>query len=132
VHPTADPSFLQQDPPITTEWLPIQVPSDTNTKICQRVVQLLQDLAAIVNRMPSDVLTATPGYRLSVFAVDPSNCVAKPGEDDWLIINAMLKSSFGLDGFIINFMRFFVVARGLDGVMFEMKVEALVKELDSW
>ena len=88
---------------------------------------------------------------LSVFAIDPCHCIAEPGEDDWTILNTMLKSSFGwgevemaaaipqmlkcgeygLDGFI-KFMMYFVVNRGLQGVMFEMKVEVLIRELDDW
>ena len=44
----------------------------------------------------------------------------------------MLKrGEYGLDGFI-KFMMYFIVNRGLQGVMFEMKVEALIRELDDW
>ena len=83
-----------------------------------------------------------------MFAVDPRTCVAEPGEDDWMIHNQMMKSSFGwgeaemvevipqllnrgqygLDGFI-RFMTFFVCERGLEGALFETKVDALLKEL---
>ncbi|KAH9011145.1 hypothetical protein EDB85DRAFT_1901324 [Lactarius pseudohatsudake] len=117
--------------------------------ICQKAVRLLQGLEAAVNRIPSDMPRATPEHRLSVFAADPLTCVAEPGEDDWLIINQMMKSAFGwgeiemaavipqllnrgnngLDGFI-RFMSFFVCERGLEGALFETKVEALLKELD--
>ncbi|KAH9074231.1 hypothetical protein EDB83DRAFT_2312565 [Lactarius deliciosus] len=112
-------------------------------------IRLLQGLEAAVNRIPSDMPSATPEHRLSVFAADPLTCVAEPGEDDWLIINQMMKSAFGwgeiemaavipqllnrgnygLDGFI-RFMTFFVCERGLEGALFETKVEALLKELD--
>ena len=81
--------------------------------------------------------------------MDPCTCIAEPGEDDWAIINEMIKSAFGwgesemmvavhemlnsgeygLDAFI-RFMWFFVVERGLQGVMFETKVRALLKELE--
>lgn len=37
----------------------------------------------------------------------------------------------GLDGFI-QFMQFFIDERGLEGALFETKVEALCKELDNW
>ena len=117
-------------------------------KACQRGVSLLQDLEAALNRIPNDTLSATPEHRLSVFAVDPRTCVAKPGEDDWMILNQMMKSAFGwgeaemvevipqllnrgqygLDGFI-RFMTFFVCERGLEGALFETKVDALLKEL---
>ena len=65
-----------------------------------------------------------------------------------MILNQMMKSSFGwgeaemvevipqllnrgqygLDGFI-RFMTFFVCERGLEGALFETKVDALLKEL---
>jgi hypothetical protein len=41
------------------------------------------------------------------------------------------RGEHGLDGFV-QFMRFFVVERGLEGALFETKVEALIKELDNW
>jgi hypothetical protein len=132
-------------------------PADNPTqsvKACRRGVSLLQDLAAAVNRIPSGTPTATPEHRLSVFAVDPHSCVAEPGEDseddDWAIVNQMMNSGFGwgetemaavipqllnrgnygLDGFI-RFMTFFVRERGLQGALFETKVEALLKELEN-
>ena len=93
----------------------------------KEAVRLLQELEAAVKRIPSDIPTATPEHQLNVFAVDPRTCVAEPGEDDWLILNQLMKSSFGwgevematvipkmlnrgaygLDGFI-RFMTFFV------------------------
>ena len=120
-------------------------------KSCQRGFKLLQDLEAAVNRIPSDTPSAKPDHRLSIFAVDPHTCVAEPGEDDWLILNQMMKSAFGwgevemamaipqmlnrgehgLDGFI-RFMTFFVRERGLEGALFETKVESLIKELEDW
>ena len=119
-----------------------------SVKACQKGVSLLQDLEAAVNRIPSDTPSTTPEHRLSIFAVDPQTCVAEPGEDDWAILNQMMKSAFGwgevemtavipqllnrgnhgLDGFI-RFMMFFVRERGLEGALFETKVEALLKEL---
>jgi hypothetical protein len=86
-----------------------------------------------------------------VFAVKPHTCVAEPGEDDWLILNQMMKSTFGwgetemaavipqllnrgkygLDRFIC-FMMFFVCERGLEGALFETKVEVLLRELRNW
>ena len=83
-----------------------------------------------------------------MFAVEPRTCVAEPGEDDWLILNQLMKSAFGwgerematvilqllncgkysLDRFI-HLMTFFVHERGLEGVLFETKVEVLLREL---
>ena len=130
-----------------------QIPAENQVqsiKGCQRGVSLLRDLEVAVNRIPNDILSATPEHRLSVFAVDPCTCVAEPGEDDWFILNPMMKSAFGwgetemvaaipqllnrgeygLDGFI-RFMTFFVSERGLQGALFETKVKALLKELDN-
>jgi hypothetical protein len=119
-------------------------------KICPRATQLLQDLAAAAKQIPDEVPMATHEHVLSIFAVDPRTCVAEPGEDDWPILNRMLKAAFGwgeaemaaaipdmlnrgasgLDGFV-EFMRFFVEGRGLEGALFETKVDALLKELDN-
>ena len=80
--------------------------------------------------------------------MDPHTCVAEPGEDDWPILNGMLKTAFGwgeaemaaaipdmlnrgtlgLDGFA-KFMRFFINERGLEGTLFETKINVLIKEL---
>jgi hypothetical protein len=118
-------------------------------KICPRAGQLLRDLEAAAKRIPNETSHATQGHRLSIFAVDPRTCIAEPGEDDWLILNGMLKGAFGwgetemaaavpemlnrgelgLDG-LIQFLKFFVVERGLEGALFETKIEALLKELD--
>jgi hypothetical protein len=114
----------------------------------KRAVSLLQDLEVAVKQIPGDIPSATPEHRLSVFSVDPCTCVAEPGEDDWMILNQMMKSSFGwgevemavvvpqllnrgthgLDGFV-HFMRYFVHERGLQGALFETKVEVLLKEI---
>jgi hypothetical protein len=103
-----------------------------------------------MNRIPRDVPCATPEDCLNIFAIDPRTCVAEAEDDDWQTINSMFKSSFGwgetemaatvprmlkrgnygLDGFI-KFLKFFVTERSLQGVMFETKVEALVRELES-
>ena len=119
-----------------------------STKSCQRGVSLLQDLTAVVSQIPSDTPSLTLEHCLSIFAVDPHTCITKPGEDDWVILNQMMKLAFGwgkiemaaaipqllnqgehgLDGFIC-FMMFFVHKRGLEGALFETKVEALIKEI---
>ena len=116
----------------------------------QKAVSLLQELEVAVKRIPGDTPSATPGHRLNIFAVEPRTCVAKPGEDDWFSLNQMMKSSFGwgesemaavvpqllnqgtygLDGFI-HFLTYFVQERGLQGALFETKVEAILKEIDN-
>ncbi|KAH8980740.1 hypothetical protein EDB86DRAFT_2835187 [Lactarius hatsudake] len=113
-----------------------------------KAVSLLRDLEEAIKRIPSDTPSATPEHPLSAFAIDPHTCFAEPGEDDWMIINQMMKSSFGwgeremkatvphllnqgpygLDGFI-HFLRFFVQERGLQGALFETKIDAVVKEI---
>ncbi|KAH9055079.1 hypothetical protein EDB83DRAFT_2316218 [Lactarius deliciosus] len=108
----------------------------------KKAVSLLRGLEAAVKQIPSDKPSATPEHRLSIFAVDPRTCIAEPGEDDWFILNQMMKSSFrwgeeemaaivlqllnqgphGLDRFIC-FMSLFIQERGLQGALFETKVE---------
>lgn len=137
---------------VTTGAMMLQDQSSASQLPTQHVVDknaisLLQDLKAAVKRIPSDIPSATPEHWLSAFSVDPHTCVAKPGEDDWLILNQMMKSSFGwgeqemasnilhllnrgphgLDSFI-DFMTFFVGERGLQGGLFETKVKAILKE----
>lgn len=117
-------------------------------KICPRATQLLQDLEAAAKQIPDEVPVATQKHPLSIFTVDPHSCVAEPGEEDWPILNGMLKTVFGwgeaemaaaipdmlnrgalrLDGFV-EFIRFFVNGRGLDGALLETKIDALLKEL---
>lgn len=117
---------------------------------CPRGLELLKRLEAATMRIPADVPLATLDHRLSNFSADPRTCVADPEEDDWAILNGMLKASFGwgeseliknaksmlnrgehgLDGFI-RFFKFFVLDRGLEGVMIETKVGVLLLELDS-
>ncbi|KAH9004151.1 hypothetical protein EDB86DRAFT_3208354 [Lactarius hatsudake] len=128
------------------QWKAAQLPAQH--ALDKKGVSLLRDLEAAVKQIPSDKPSATPEHRLSIFAIDPRTCVAEPGEDDWLILNQMMKSSFGwgeeemaaivpqlldrgphgLDGFI-RFMSFFVQERGLQGALFETKVEAILKEI---
>jgi hypothetical protein len=125
-------------------------PPKDAARICPKASRLLEDLKAATERIPDEMPRATQAHRLSLFAVDPHECIAEPGEDDWPILNGMLKTAFGwgetemaaaipellnrgeqgLDGFI-RFMRFFVDERGLEGALFETKVEAIVRELEN-
>jgi hypothetical protein len=117
-------------------------------KICPRASQLLRDLEEATKQIPDEVPVATQENPLSIFTVDPHTCVAEPGEDDWPILSGMLKTAFGwgeaemataipdmlnrgalgLNGFI-EFMWFFVNERELEGVLFETKIDALLREL---
>ena len=103
----------------------------------------------MVKQIPSEMPSATPEHQLNIFSVDPHTCIAEPGEDDWLIINQMMKSLFGwgeqemaavvpkllnhsaygLDGFLC-FMTFFAQERGLQGALFETKVEVILKGIE--
>lgn len=103
------------------------------------------------NQIPSDIPSATSEHCLSIFAANPCTCVAEPGEDDWFILNLMIKVAFGwgdtemaaaltqllnhgqhgLDRFICS-MTFFIHERGLQGALFETRVEVLLTELKSW
>lgn len=138
------------NPPRVSALAPLHAAEASKQLICQRGLHLFQDLEASINQIPIDVPNATPEDCLSVFAADPYACVAESEEEDWPILNAMLKSSFGwgetematvipkmlkrgeygLDRFV-RFMRFYVVERSLQGVLFEMKIEALLRELES-
>ena len=120
-------------------------------KVCSKAARLLHDLEEAVKRIPNEIPCATKDHHLSLFAIDPRICVAEPGEEDWPILNGMLKTAFGwgeiemaaaipemlnrgelgLDG-LIQFLTFFVTERGLEGALFETKIEALIKELDKW
>ena len=117
--------------------------------MCPVAVKLLHDLQAGVERIPVNKLEAAPNHRLSAFSMDPSSCIGQ-GNDDWEdILNPMMKGAFGwgedamceavkgmlyrgqfgLDGFI-QFLRFFVMSRGLKGAMVESKIKALLGELE--
>ncbi|KAI9433597.1 hypothetical protein H4582DRAFT_2060981 [Lactarius indigo] len=124
---------------------------------CQKGVELLSKLEAAATRIPNDVPLATPAHQLSLFSADPRSCVISieqgmevEVEDDWAILNSMLKTAFGwgelemrenvkeminrgeygLDGFI-QFFKFFVFHRGLEGAMIEPKIEGLLHEIDT-
>ena len=116
----------------------------------EKAVSLLQNLEATVEQILSDMPNATPEHQLSIFTANPHTCIDEPGEDDWMILNQMMKlafgwgeqemasnvphllnqSPYGLDGFIL-FMTFFVQERGLQGALFETKVEAILKEMET-
>lgn len=124
---------------------------------CPKGVELLNKLEAAVTRIPDNIPLATPAHRLSAFSVDPHAWVASlvqdPEEDfegDWMILNSMLKTAFGwgesemranakemlnrgkhgLDGFI-QFFKYFVLQRGLEGAMIEPKIDGLLGEIDN-
>ena len=124
---------------------------------CPRGIELLNRLEDATMRIPANVPLATPAHLLMSFSADPCVSVtnSESNEDgwegDWVFLSAMLKASFGwgetemlenvksmpncgehgLDGFIW-FFRYFVLERGLEGVMIETKVDALLHELDNW
>jgi hypothetical protein len=143
-----NPSTITAPPPIHAVDAVANGSVSEGSKICSRATQLLQELEAAAKQIPDEVPVATQEHPLSIFTVDPHTCVAEPGEDDWPILNGMLKTAFGwgeaemaaaipdmlnqgalgLDGFI-EFMRFFVNGRGLEGVLIETKINALLKEL---
>jgi len=41
------------------------------------------------------VPVVTQEHPLSIFTVNPHTCIAEPREDDWPILNGMLKMAFG-------------------------------------
>lgn len=134
------------------------LPMETGGKTpCPKGVELLNRLEAAVTRIPDNVPLATPTHRLGIFSVDPRSWVASleqdpeaDFEDDWMVLNSMLKTAFGwgelemrmntkdmlnrgkhgLDGFI-QFFRYFVFQRGLEGAMIEPKIDGLLCEIDN-
>lgn len=124
---------------------------------CLKGVELLNKLEAAITRIPDDIPLATPAHRLSVFSIDPRSWVASLEQDpeadfenDWMILNSMLKTAFGwgesdmranvkemlnrgehgLDGFI-RFFKYFILQRGLEGALIEPKFEGLLCEIDN-
>ena len=128
---------------------------------CQKGIELLNKLEAAVSWIPNNIPLATPAHRLSIFSADPRSCIASPEqgpdkglevdfEDDWMVLNSMLKTAFGwgelemrentkemlnhgvhgLDGFI-QFFKYFVLQCGLEGAMIKMKVDGLLCEIDN-
>ena len=143
-----NPSTVTAPPPIHANDPGAKASVSEGPKICPMATQLLRDLEAAVKQIPDEKPMGTQENPLSIFAVDLHTCIAEPGEDDWPILNRMLKMGFGwgkaemaaaipdmlnqgtlgLDGFA-KFMRFFVNERGLEGALFETKINVLIKEL---
>lgn len=97
-----------------------------------------------------DIPPADRDNRLAVFAGNPM-AYTGPEADDWeTVLGPMIKTAFGwgeeenrmaikemiqrgeygLDGFH-NFLKHFVIHRGLKGGLFEAKVKIVIEELDS-
>ena len=108
-----------------------------------------------MTQIPDNVPLATPAHRLNIFSADLHSCVARleqgsevDFEDDWMLLNSMLKTAFGwgesemrenvkemlnrgehgLDGFV-QFFKYFVLQRGLEGTMIETKIDGLLCEI---
>jgi hypothetical protein len=122
---------------------------------CPKGIELLNKLEAMATRIPNSVPLATPIHRLSAFSADPHSWVTSleqgpdDFEDDWMILNSMLKTIFGwgktemqenakqmlncgkygLDSFI-QFFKYFVLQQGLEGAMIEPKIDGLLGEID--
>ncbi|KAH9050407.1 hypothetical protein EDB83DRAFT_2522604 [Lactarius deliciosus] len=123
---------------------------------CQKGIELLNKLKAALTWIPNSVPLATSEHRLSIFSVDPRSCVASleqglevDSEDDWMVLNSMMKTAFGwgesemqkntkemlnrgahgLNGFV-RFFKYFILQRGLQGMMIEMKVNGLLCEIE--
>ena len=123
---------------------------------CPKGVDLLNKLEAAATQIPNNVPLATPAHQLSIFSADPHSWVASLEEDpevdledDWMVLNSMLKTAFGwgesdaqenvkgmlnrgkhgLDGFI-QFFKYFVLQQGLEGVLIEPKIEGLLHEIE--
>ena len=69
---------------------------------CPKGVELLNKLEAALTQIPDNVPLATPAHRLSTFSADPRSWVTRleqdpedDFEDDWMVVNSMLKTAFG-------------------------------------
>ena len=147
--------LVEMGPPLGT--LPMEVGKKKTEAPCPKAIFLLNKLEAAVTRIPNNVPMATPAHRLSTFSVDPCSWIASleqnPEVDfggDSMVLNLMLKTAFGsgeleeqenmkvmlnrgkhgLDGFI-EFCRYFVLQRGLEGAFIEPKIEGLLREIDN-
>jgi hypothetical protein len=136
---------------------PLGAPLPAGKIPCRKGIELLDKLEAAVTRIPNTVPLATPAHRLSAFSADPRswvNCLEQGSEvdleDDWIMLNSMLKTAFGwgesemqegvkeminrgehgLDGFI-QFFKYFVLQRGLEGTLIEPKIDGLLHEIDN-
>ena len=69
---------------------------------CPKGVELLNKLKAALMQIPDNVPLATPAHRLSTFLANPHSWVTHleqdpedDFEDDWMVVNLMLKTVFG-------------------------------------
>ena len=118
--------------------------------VCQSAVELLTNLCMAIERIPDDKPPATTEHHLFPFGEDPAKSI-NPDIDNWEdLLNPMLKNasgwgegemresvkemmnrgSYGLDGFV-RFLHYFVMYHGLKRGMFELKVVAVLEELES-
>ena len=132
-------------------------PVDAGKIPCRKGIELLNKLKAAMTQIPNNIPLATPAHQLSVFSANPQSCVTSLGqgvemdlEDDWVMFNSMLKTAFGwgesemqenvkemgnrgehgLDGFI-RFFKYFVLQRGLEGMLIEPKFDGLLHEINN-
>ena len=124
---------------------------------CPKGVELLNKLKAALTQILDNIPLATPAHRLGTFLADPRSWVTHleqdpedDFEDDWMVVNSMLKTVFGwgelnaqanvkgmvnrgqhgLDGFI-HFFKYSALQRGLEGVLIELKIEVLLCEIEN-
>ncbi|KAH9011872.1 hypothetical protein EDB85DRAFT_1900712 [Lactarius pseudohatsudake] len=110
---------------------------------CRKGIELLNKLEAALMRIPNSVPLAPQNTGSQGSEVD--------SKDDWMVLNSMMKTVFGwgesemqkntkemlncsahwhgLDGFI-QFFKYFVLQRGLEGMMIETKVNGLLCEIE--
>ena len=135
--------------------LPIKAATVQGRTPCQKGIELLNKLKVAMTQIPDNVPLATPAHWLNIFSADLHSCVARleqgsevDFEDDWMLLNSMLKTAFGwgesemrenmkgmlnrgehgLDGFV-QFFKYFVLQQGLEGTMIETKIDGLLCEI---
>ena len=124
---------------------------------CPKGVGLLNKLEAALMQIQDNIPLATPAHRLSTFSANPCPWVTHleqdpemDFEDDCMAVNSMPKTVFGwgessaqgnvkemvnrgihgLDGFV-QFFKYFVLQRGLEGGLIEPKIEVLLCEIEN-
>jgi hypothetical protein len=80
----------------------VPLPEAGGKNPCPKGIELLNKLEAAITHIPDNIPLATPAHWLSVFPVDSRSWVSSleqdpevDFEDDWMVLNLMLKTAFG-------------------------------------
>ncbi|KAJ6481266.1 hypothetical protein C8R47DRAFT_1284367, partial [Mycena vitilis] len=144
-------SIVSKNPTkITPKTLATPSLSTSESASGSSTVRLLNQLTALVDRLPAAVEAADDTNPLSAFSADPASYVSaltKPG-DLWEELNPIFHRAFdysigpetvvtmiqrgalGVDG-LLSFLKYFVGERGLEGGMVDRKIEQVIEAVQS-